>query len=112
MKKHYKKVNKYRNQKVIVDGIKFDSTKESRRYLELNWLKKAGKITDFDLQPVFEFKFNGVLVCKYKADFRVYYPDGTVIIEDVKSEITKKDPVYRIKNKLMKAVYNIEITEI
>lgn len=34
-------MNKYFNQKTIVDGIKFDSKKESIRYQELKLLEKA-----------------------------------------------------------------------
>ena len=33
-------------------------------------------------------------------------------LEDVKSEFTRKDPVYRLKNKLMKACHGIDIREV
>ena len=45
---------KYKNKKVEVDGIEFDSKKESRRYWELKLLQQAGKITDLQLQREFE----------------------------------------------------------
>jgi len=35
-------VNKYRNVRTEVDGIKFASKKEARRYQELRLLEKAG----------------------------------------------------------------------
>ena len=36
-------MNKYFNQKTIIDGIKFDSKKEAIRYTELKLLEKARK---------------------------------------------------------------------
>ena len=46
--------NKYKNRKVIVDGIKFDSMKEARRYKELKLLERGRAITDLVLQPKYE----------------------------------------------------------
>lgn len=40
--------NKYNNRKVTVDGITFDSAKESEYYSKLKILKKAGVIKDFE----------------------------------------------------------------
>ena len=54
---------------------------------------------------------NGVKVCTYIADF-TYEELGGVVVEDVKSEFTRKDPVYRLKNKLMKACHGIDIREV
>jgi len=34
------------------------------------------------------------------------------VVEDVKSEFTRKDPVYRLKYKLMKACHGIDIREV
>lgn len=47
------KYNKYGNIKTVIDGIKFDSKRESERYLELKLLEKAGEISDLKLQPRF-----------------------------------------------------------
>lgn len=44
--------NKYKNQKVVVDDIKFDSKKEASRYLELKLLEKAGQIRGLIFNPV------------------------------------------------------------
>lgn len=101
--------NKYKNKKVEVDGIVFDSIKESRRYGELKILKKQGLITDFECQKTYRLEVNGHLICKYISDFVVHNLDGTIIVEDVKSEMTAKLPVFRLKAKLMKAIHNIEI---
>jgi hypothetical protein len=38
--------------------------------------------------------------------------DATEPKPDVKSDVTRKHPVYRIKKKLMKAVHGIDIREV
>ena len=45
------------------------------------------------------------------ADF-VYVQNGQVVIEDVKSEATKKLPVYRLKIHLMKHIHGLDVNEI
>lgn len=114
-----KRASKFGNIKTVVDGIEFSSKKEARRYGELRILEKAGEIRDLQLQPRFPFKVNDVSVCTYVGDFSyIINPKpgdqhvGTYVLEDVKSAITRKDPVYRIKNKLFKAVMGFEITEV
>ena len=101
-------VNKYNARKVMMDGHNFDSIKESQRYVQLKLMLKAGKITDLELQPKFPIEVNGQKVCTYIADFR-YNESGKSITEDVKGMLT---PMYRLKKKLVKACYNIEIVEV
>jgi hypothetical protein len=107
-------VNKYGNRKTVVDGITFASKAEARRYLELMMLQRGGAISQLELQPRFPMVVNGVKVCTYVADFS--YSEnglGTVItVEDVKSEATCKLPVFRIKKKLMLALYGIDVQEV
>ena len=43
--------SKYHNKSTTIDGIKFASLAEGRRYQELKALKLAHKIRDFELQP-------------------------------------------------------------
>jgi hypothetical protein len=98
---------KYHNIKTVVDGITFDSKKESQRYLELKVLEKCGMIQDLRLQVPFEVcpKKNGNNRARYYvADF-VYTEHGKRIIEDVKSKITRKNPVYSLKKALVLANY-------
>ena len=45
--------NKYRNEKVYLDGIKFDSNRECQRYIELKTMLNAGLIKDLELQKRF-----------------------------------------------------------
>ena len=102
---------KYKNVKTILDGISFDSRKESARYSDLKLMHRAGAITDLTLQPKFDIVINGQKVCSYIADFS-YVENGVTVVEDVKSEMTRKLPTYRLKKKLMKAVHSIEVREI
>ncbi len=104
-------MNKYRNKITTVDNIKFHSAKESRRYLELKLLERAGEIKSLRLQPVFPLVVGEKLVCKFIADFDYYTSSGEYTVEDVKSEATKRLPAYRIKKKLFEALYGFEILE-
>lgn len=106
---------KYKNRKTVVDGITFDSKKESRRYQELRLLEQAGEIRDLKLQVKFELipsqRVDGKVVeraCTYKADF-VYRENGEIIVEDAKGFRT---PEYKIKRKLMLYIHGIRIKEI
>ena len=98
--------SKFGNRPVEIDGIRFDSGKEARRYNELKLLEYAGQIKNLELQPRFvlqeSFKRNGETHRKieYVADFR-YTENDKEIVEDVKSIITKKHPVYALKKKLL-----------
>ena len=95
----------------VIDGVTFDSKKESARYSDLKLMHRAGAITDLTLQPKFDIVINGQKVCSYIADFS-YVENGVTVVEDVKSEMTRKLPTYRLKKKLMKAVHSIEVREI
>ena len=48
---------------------------------------------------------------RYVADF-VYQEQGAQVVEDVKSVVTRKHPVYRLKKHLMKHVHGIEVREV
>ena len=121
-----KTMAKYKNKKIEVDGIVFDSKKEAIRYQELKLLEKAGRIQNLQLQVKF------VLIpkqysttdctkagkprlieheCSYMADF-VYTEDGQTIVEDVKSSYTRNHMLYVVKRKLMLYVHGIRIKEI
>ena len=112
-------MTKYRNKKVTVDGIDFDSIKESVRYKQLKLLERAGLIKDLKLQTKFElqpaFKKNNKIIraITYKADFDYLTKDGRHILEDVKSPATAKDKTYILKKKMLLYKYqNIEFKEI
>lgn len=97
------KPSKYRNTKVEIDGRTFDSKKEANRYLDLREEQRAGTISGLRCQVAFPLTVNGVVVASYVADF-VYDRDGRQVIEDVKSVVTRKLQVYRLKAKIMAAL--------
>ena len=93
------------------DGHVFPSKRERDRYEELKLLERAGEITDLRLQPKFGLRgLKGGLVGMYVADFE-YREHGVKVIEDVKSRPTRT-AVYRLKAKLMKDNYGVEIREV
>ena len=105
-----RKPGKFRNRKTTVDGVVYDSAKEARRGSELALLERAGQISGLERQVRIPIIVNGVKVCSYVADFQ-YVQNGRTVVEDVKSEHTRKLPLYRLKNKLLKAANGIEIVE-
>jgi len=98
---------KYGNKKCVLGGIKYDSLKEGKRGLELHQWQKDGKISELKMQVPFKFELNGVKICKYIADFQ-YIQNSQLITEDVKGYKTE---IYKLKKKLLKAFYNIDILE-
>jgi hypothetical protein len=111
--KKKRKRRKYHNIPTVVDGVKFDSMTEAKRYSELVLLRNEGEITDLECQPKYVLHVDGKKVGTYSADFR--YVDrlsGETIVEDVKSPSTAKNPTYRLKIKMLKAEYGITVTEV
>lgn len=111
-------MNKYFNKKVIIDGIKFESKKEGKRYTELKLLKRAGLIKELELQKVFELqpkyinaKGEHIRAITYKADFYYYDKEKEkYVVEDTKGYRTE---AYKIKKKMFEYVYpDLTIEEI
>lgn len=100
--------HKYRAKPVVIDGIRFASTKEGKRYAELKLLAKAGEIKSLEVQPSFDFSIDGKHIFTYVADFS-YSKGGRFIVEDVKGIRT---PVYKLKKKIIEIHHDVEITEI
>ena len=107
--------SKYHAQPVEIDGIRFDSQKEARRYSELRLLERAGEIRDLQYHKVFvlipDQRIGGKIVehpVKYEADFCYYDKDGQAVVEDTKGYRTAD---YIIKRKLMLYVHKIQIKE-
>ena len=124
--KIYRGHNKYGNQKVVVDGIRFDSKHEAVRFQELRLLERTGAISGLRRQVKYILipaqrepdsvgkrggKKKGKLLEKevaYYADF-VYEEDGKTVVEDTKGVRTKD---YIIKRKLLLFNYGIQIKEV
>lgn len=111
--------SKYRSAKVEMDGIKFDSKKEARRWFELVALLEAGEITDLQRQVSFELapavRLDGEKrkkpALRYVAD-AVYRRNGELVVEDTKSPPTRKTQIYRAKRHLMATVLGLQIREV
>jgi len=94
-----RKRNKYRAVKCVMNGITFDSKAEAARYVEL--FSDESVLPGGVLQRPYKFKC-GVI---YKLDF-AYIKHGKIVYEDVKGIET---PAFRIKRKLMKQEYGIDV---
>jgi hypothetical protein len=96
---------------MTADGIKHDSRKEARRWVELTLLQRAGEISDLKRQVKYELipKQEGERAVTYIADF-VYNDNktGNTVIEDCKGF---KTDVYKLKKKLFQYRYGIKIKE-
>lgn len=101
-------VAKYRAKRTQCNqGHTHDSAKEAKRCNELHLLQRAGQISGLKTQESFPIVVNGRKVCTYKSDFS-YMEGGVEIVEDVKGF---KTPEYKLKAKLMSAVFGIEVRE-
>ena len=106
------KRQKYGNRKVTdAEGRVHDSTKEYRRWCELQLRERNGEITGLRRQVPFALVVNDVLVCSYEAD-AVYREGAALVVEDTKSAITRKKRDYRIKVKLMQAIHGLQVREV
>ena len=107
---------KYRNQPTVVDGVRFASKREARRYAELRLLEAAGQIRELELQPKFPLyaptrgSSKPELVGTYIADFRYREgPRGLLVVEDAKGVRTA---IYRWKKRHVLIQYGIAIREV
>lgn len=103
------KPRKYRNTPTEVDGIRFASKREANRYSELKILERCGEIHELTLQPRFDIEVAGKKVATYVADFSYFRRTAKRVIEDAKGVRT---PLYKLKKKLVEAMYGITIEEV
>lgn len=117
------KTPKYRNKRFERNGEHYNSEKEYRRHQELIAMEKAGEIRDLKREVPYELVPSVILAGRTKPAIRyyadmVYYRKSSspgiydCIVEDVKSPITRKNPVYRLKKHLLKHFFGIEIQEV
>ena len=110
---------KYGNQPVTVDGRTWGSGDEYERWCELKLLERAGEIEQLVYHPIFSLWVNDHHICKYEADasyLQLGYSGKVrtkeMVVEDVKSPATRKNPTYRLKVKLMLACLGIKVKEV
>ena len=133
--------SKLRNKAIIIDGQRFDSRAEARRYGQLRMLERAGEISDLQRQKVYELipghyeyvptgkifsrgarkgqkEYKRVTVelpVKYIADFVYKTKDGNTVVEDVKGYSDPNSATYAkfvIKRKLMLWIHGVKVKEV
>jgi hypothetical protein len=110
------KKNKYKAIKSEYNGQVFHSKKEKNYAVRLDLLKKSSKeserVLDYKTQVPFKVEVKEKKICTYILDFVVNYVDGRTEYVDVKGY--KKGTAYsmfRVKKKLVEAIYGITIIE-
>lgn len=131
-RKGEEKTAKYRNKKVTIEGIEFDSKREGHRYLVLKEAQDKGVITDLELQPKYELipaireeyikhlktkdkveTRTVQLAITYTADFR-YKKDGITVVEDVKAspKMAALDKAFLLKEKMFRYFFGFPIKRV
>lgn len=93
-KRSYYKTSKYNG---------FDSKFEAGKAQELELLKKAEEIVDYQTQVKIPLEVNGFHICNYYIDFVVQHNDGTEEYIECKGFPTE---VWKLKWKLFEALYD------
>lgn len=104
---------KYKSEPIVIDGIRFDSKKEARRWAQLQLLQRAGEISGLDRQVKIALLGRDGPIrtptgrqAYYVADF-TYWEKGVQIWDDSKGYRT---PEYLLKRAIL-AAQGIEIRE-
>lgn len=92
---------KYRNVPTMLDGQRFDSKGEAKRFAELQVLQRGKQIQNLERQVTYALFVNGVLVGKVRPDFR-YVENGRTVCEDFKGKRTRD---WATRWKLAKTLY-------
>lgn len=119
-----RRVNKFGNEAVMVDGYHFDSQAEADRYGVLRAAQMAGAITDLELQPRYtlqegfrDSRGKWIRPIAYQADFRYWEvrPGSLLrVAEDVKGvrvnrrtgqRTSTETAEFRLKVKLWQHIY-------
>lgn len=109
-----KRANKYNASPEVIDGYRFDSKAEKRRYLFLKGELEAGRITHLEPRPkpitIFnafvDNEGNRVRKIEYTPDFTYRHAaTGLVFIEDVKGGKATQTRDFKLRWKLLQAKY-------
>ena len=96
---------------------KFDSNKEYKYYLSLlpqkNAIDKEFKVISINRQVRYDIALNGLKIGFYKLDFEITYANGRKRYIDIKGCKTGcAYQLFRLKKKLVEAIYSIKIEEL
>lgn len=112
---HQPKRNKFNAKATVVDGERFDSAKEAKRWIQLRLLEQAGEISHLERQPKFKLtcglrpilirseRYKNGRQAVYTADFS-YFNGEHRIIEDVKSSATRTES-YVLRKAIVEAMF-------
>lgn len=130
------KRSKYGAIPTVIEGQQFASRKEAGRYLELWLAQQAGEITELVCQPRFalyvpwrEAKWDvdqdapgatltlggdcrARRVGRYTADFAYTRKDGQPVVEDVKGGRATRTEAYRLRKRMVEAMYGVRVEEV
>lgn len=108
--------SKYKNVRVQVDGVTFDSKREAAFWQQLKLREKAGEISELTRQGGFALHCPNhaehlyLEVCEYRADFRWRDSrDGKIHVADAKGVRTQ---IYKLKAKWMELEHGIVVEEV
>lgn len=101
----YKSIKSY-----VVKGFVFGTKTAARDFCKTRGMSYNSIVTEERTEPVIKsmcVEKNAV----YTADFVYTDADGKLVVEDTKSEYTRKEKDYVLRRKLMLHVHNIKILE-
>lgn len=106
---------KYRNEPIVIDGIRFDSKFEHKRWVELKNMERLGLISELQRQVSFGLDVPStegpVRIGSYVCD-HTYRRDGALVLEEVKSPSTMREKLYVWKKNHVQRQYGVQITEV
>jgi hypothetical protein len=94
--------NKYRAKSSVYNGYYYASKLEASYAAELDLRQRAGEILRWERQVPVDLVVNGIKVCRYIVDFRVFKPNGEIVWVETKGFVTD---TARIKMRLFEAAY-------
>ena len=109
------KKNKFNARKAQYNGDIYDSEKERNYARTLDIKRKAkgnDKVLEVSRQVPFDIRVNDIHIAKYILDFKVTYPNR---VEHIDVKGYKKGAAYqnfRLKKKLVEAIYGIVVIEV
>jgi hypothetical protein len=105
-------MRKYRNVPTVYNGRRYDSKKEAKYAKLLDMLRlvadSEGRVIMWFPQVPFKFKCGTKMI----VDFLICFADGRWELHDTKGGQATKTQVYRIKKKMLKHEYGLDIKEV
>jgi len=94
--------NKYKAVKQTYNGYSYDSKLEAEHAMNLDFLLKAGIVTQWERQIKISLDINDIHIANYFCDFKVWFDDGRIEYHEVKGLETD---LFKLKWKMSKALY-------